>query len=148
MIKSLNKPDLGQSHRLRLNTLVRLRWLAIVGQSVTVLAVAYWLDFSLPVSLCFALIACSAWLNLVLAFRYPATHRLQPGAAFGILMFDALQLAGLLYMTGGLTNPPTAITQILEQLVRVTAGLSIAYFLLPRGVEYAAIGTTSANLPV
>lgn len=35
---------------------------------------------------------------------------------------------------------PTAVTQILEQLVRVTAGLSIAYLLLPRGVEYAAIG--------
>lgn len=35
---------------------------------------------------------------------------------------------------------PTAITQILEQLVRVTAGLFIAYMLLPKGVEYAAIG--------
>ncbi len=50
-------------------------------------------------------IACSAWLNLVLTFRYPAAHRLNPTAAFGILTFDALQLAGLLYMTGGLTNP-------------------------------------------
>ncbi|MBM7855279.1 stage V sporulation protein B [Desulfohalotomaculum tongense] len=35
---------------------------------------------------------------------------------------------------------PTAVTQVIEQLVRVTAGLTIAYFLLPRGVEYAAIG--------
>lgn len=35
---------------------------------------------------------------------------------------------------------PTAVTQILEQLVRVCAGLTIAYFLLPKGVEYAAIG--------
>ncbi len=105
MIKTLQTPDLGQSNRLRLNTLVRLRWLAIVGQSATVLLVAYPLDFPLPVSLCFALIACSAWLNLVLTFRYPAAHRLNPTAAFGILTFDALQLAGLLYMTGGLTNP-------------------------------------------
>src|SRR5690606_37838406 len=70
-----------------------------------VLIVAYWLGFPLPVSLCFALIALSAWLNLFLAFRYPATHRLPPGFALGILLFDALQLAGLLYMTGGLTNP-------------------------------------------
>src|SRR5690606_9118602 len=51
------------------------------------------------------LIALSAWLNLFLAFRYPATHRLPPSAALAILLFDALQLAGLLYMTGGLTNP-------------------------------------------
>ena len=94
-----------QSTRLRLNTLIRLRWLAIGGQSATVIAVGYWLGFPLPVGVCFALIASSAWLNLFLAFRYPATHRLRPGAAMAILLFDAAQLAGLLYMTGGLDNP-------------------------------------------
>lgn len=91
--------------RLRLNTLIRLRWLAIGGQSATVIAVAYWLAFPMPVGVCFALIALSAWLNLFLAFRYPATHRLRPASAMAILLFDAAQLAGLLYMTGGLTNP-------------------------------------------
>lgn len=35
---------------------------------------------------------------------------------------------------------PTAVTQIIEQLIRVSAGLGIAYMLLPRGIEYAAIG--------
>ena len=35
---------------------------------------------------------------------------------------------------------PTAVTQVLEQFVRVSAGLLIAYMLLPRGIEYAAIG--------
>lgn len=105
MVAQLGRPDPQQIHHLRLNTLIRLRWLAIVGQSAAVLIVAYWLGFPLPVSLCFALIALSAWLNLFLAFRYPATHRLPPRFALGILLFDALQLAGLLYMTGGLTNP-------------------------------------------
>lgn len=94
-----------QTHRLRLNTLIRLRWLAVVGQSVTVLLVAYWLDFPLPVGACFGLIACSAWLNLYLGFRFPAAQQLGPRAAFGILLFDSLQLSGLLYLTGGLTNP-------------------------------------------
>jgi two-component system sensor histidine kinase RegB len=105
VIKSLNTPDLAQSHRLRLNTLVRLRWLAIVGQSIAVLVVAYGLQFPLPVGECLALIAASGALNLYLPFRYPATHRLNPPAAFAILTFDALQLAGLLYLTGGLANP-------------------------------------------
>ncbi len=100
-----SRPEPTPIHHLRLNTLIRLRWLAIIGQSATVLVVAYWLEFPLPVSLCFALIALSAWLNLFLAFRYPPTHRLPPGFAFAILLFDALQLVGLLYMTGGLTNP-------------------------------------------
>ena len=105
MINILRAPDFQQSQRLRLNTLIRLRWLAIVGQSLTVLVVAYGLKFPLPVSLCFALIACSAWMNLLLTFRYTAAHRLTPLPAFAILTFDSLQLAGLLYMTGGLTNP-------------------------------------------
>lgn len=35
---------------------------------------------------------------------------------------------------------PTALTQAVEQLVRVSAGLSIAWILLPKGVAYAAVG--------
>lgn len=146
MINVLRSPDFQQSQRLRLNTLIRLRWLAIVGQSVTVLFVAYGLKFPLPVSLCFALIACSAWMNLLLAFRFPAAHRLTPFAAFGILIFDSLQLAGLLYMTGGLTNPfsllmtvpvvisatslPLRLTAVLGGLVMTTATL-LVFFHLP-----------------
>jgi len=44
------------------------------------------------------------------------------------------------YFQGLQQMTSTAVTQMTEQLVRVVAGLSIAYFLLPRGVEYAAIG--------
>ncbi|WP_442580404.1 ActS/PrrB/RegB family redox-sensitive histidine kinase [Mesorhizobium sp. ASY16-5R] len=148
MIKSLTTPDFEQAHRLRLNTLIRLRWLAVVGQSVTVVVVAYWLDFPLPVSLCFALIACSAWLNLYLTFRYPSAHRLAPTSALATLLFDSLQLAGLLYLTGGLTNPfsllltvPVVIsattlslkmTAVLGGLVMAMASLLVFYhFPLP-----------------
>ncbi len=146
MITLQRSPDVQQSHRLRLNTLIRLRWLAIIGQSVTVLVVAYGLQFPLPVGLCFALIACSAWMNLFLAFRYSAAHRLKPSAAMGILIFDSLQLAGLLYMTGGLTNPfsllltvpvvisatslPLMLTALLGVMVMAAASL-LAFFHLP-----------------
>ncbi|MCC0038681.1 MAG: ActS/PrrB/RegB family redox-sensitive histidine kinase [Brucellaceae bacterium] len=105
MFEELRNTGPGEPHHLRLNTLIRLRWLAIIGQSAAVIAVGYWLEFPLPVAICFALIAASAWLNLFLAFRYPTAHRLEPFAAIGILVFDTFQLAGLLYMTGGLTNP-------------------------------------------
>lgn len=100
------------SNRLRLNTLIRLRWLAIVGQSAAVLIVAYGFNFPLPVTLCFVLIAAAAWLNAVLALRFPAAHRLGPMPALGILMFDATQLAGLLYLTGGLTNPFSVLMSV------------------------------------
>lgn len=57
MIQDLHPPDPQLSRRLRLNTLIRLRWLAVIGQSATVLIVAYWLRFPLPVVACLALIA-------------------------------------------------------------------------------------------
>jgi two-component system, sensor histidine kinase RegB len=105
MATDIRTLDHIESRRLRLMTLTRLRWLAIIGQSAAVLMVAYGLGYPMPVSLCFALIALSAWLNLFMAFRYPATVRLEPLAGFAILSFDIFQLAGLLYLTGGISNP-------------------------------------------
>ncbi len=93
------------SRRPRLTTLVRVRWLAVAGQTAAVMFVALYLQFAFPVGICFGLIAASAWLNLYLAFRFPTNHRLNPAAASLVLAFDVLQLAGLLYLTGGLQNP-------------------------------------------
>lgn len=91
--------------RLRLQTIVRLRWLAVLGQSLTVVG-AYWvLGIHLPIAGCLAVIALSAWLNVALRLRYPASHRLKSGYAFLMLGYDILQLAALLYLTGGLQNP-------------------------------------------
>ena len=91
--------------RLRLQTIVRLRWLAVLGQSLTV-AGAYWvLNIDLPIGGCLAVIALSAWLNVALRLRYKASKRLKSGFAFAMLGYDILQLAALLYLTGGLENP-------------------------------------------
>jgi two-component system, sensor histidine kinase RegB len=91
--------------RLRLSTLVRLRWLAVTGQTAAILVVGLWFEFPLPFGACFALISLSAWLNLGLRIAFPASHRLDPSWATLLLAYDLLQLAGLLYLTGGLQNP-------------------------------------------
>lgn len=90
---------------MRLETLVRLRWLAVAGQSAGVLVVAFVLDYELPVAACFTLIAMSAWLNVFLLVRFPATLRLRSQVSAAQLAYDSLQLGGLLYLTGGLYNP-------------------------------------------
>ena len=54
---------------------------------------------------CAVAIAVSAVLNIVLALRYPASHRLTNREATFYLAFDVLQLAALLYLTGGIANP-------------------------------------------
>ncbi len=90
---------------LRLQTLVRLRWLAVIGQSVAVLTVYFLFEFSLPLTACLALIAVSAWLNIFLSIRWRVSLRLKNKYAALLLAYDASQLAGLLFLTGGLENP-------------------------------------------
>ena len=102
--------NLNLSRRFRLNTLIRLRWLAVIGQSASVVIVTYVIGFPLPELECGVLIACSAVLNVYFALRYPASHRLTLYPALTILTYDVLQLAGLLYLTGGLTNPFALLT--------------------------------------
>ena len=91
--------------RLRLDTLVRLRWLALAGQFGAVVVVAWWLAYPMLFATCLAVIAVSMGLNLVLRFAFPLSHRLTDGAATALLAYDILQLAALLYLTGGLENP-------------------------------------------
>jgi len=103
-------PSLALTHHhprrnIRLDTLVRLRWLAIIGQTTTVLVVFFGLGFDLPIYACLAVIALSAWLNVALRLRFHAVQRLEPDRAAWLLAFDIAELAVLLYLTGGLQNP-------------------------------------------
>jgi two-component system sensor histidine kinase RegB len=98
-------PQRERPGRLRLDTLIRLRWLAVAGQTIAVVVVEWLLEFSLPLGPCLVAITASAWLNVVLRLRYPASKRLSDGEAFLYLGYDVLQLAVLLYLTGGLQNP-------------------------------------------
>lgn len=90
---------------MRLATLVRLRWLAIAGQLVSIFYVDMVLGFPLPVVPCLILVALSIALNLWLTISMNAGHRLSDGLTTLQLAFDCLQLGGLLWLTGGLGNP-------------------------------------------
>ncbi|EHJ96679.1 two component sensor kinase [Agrobacterium tumefaciens 5A] len=93
------------SRRIRLQTIVWLRWLAVAGQSATILLVAFGLNFPLPLLACSLLIGALALANLFLTARFPSTYRLEPWEATLLLAFDLLQLTALIYITGGLSNP-------------------------------------------
>ncbi len=91
--------------QLRLDTSVRLRWIAVLGQLVAIGLVIGVLGFKLNVGVCLGLIALSAWLNVFLSIRYPARYRLNTTFATALLAYDIVQLAALLYHTGGIQNP-------------------------------------------
>lgn len=98
--------DFGSRARsLRVDTLVRLRWLAVAGQAAALLVTNFVLDFDLPLVLCLVSVAASVWLNLGLRLRYGVNHRLGENPATAVLAFDVIQLASLLFLTGGLQNP-------------------------------------------
>lgn len=95
--------------RLRLQTLVKLRWIAVLGQLIAVGVVSGFFGYDMPVGYCLGLIALSAWLNVFLSIRYPARHRPSAEFATGMLAYDILQLALLLFLTGGIENPFTVL---------------------------------------
>lgn len=96
-----------RSRGLSLRTLVILRWLAIAGQSATILIASAFLHFDLPLWPCLAVIGASVAMNLWATTRLkPTDGRFSDGSATAAhLGFDILQLTALLALTGGLENP-------------------------------------------
>ncbi len=96
-----------RSRGLSLRTLIILRWLAVVGQTATVIVLVTMLHFPLPVWECLLVIGASVLMNLTSMSRLlQADSRLPDGRQTARhLGFDILQLSALLALTGGLENP-------------------------------------------
>jgi len=98
--------DFRHSRRyVRLDTILRLRWLAALGQLAAIFVVVQGLEFDLPVVPCVTIVSLSAVLNLALQIAFNPMRRLEPPYAAGLLALNIVELAGLLYFTGGLQNP-------------------------------------------
>src|SRR5215469_12942361 len=90
---------------VRLDTILRLRWLAVLGQLATIFIVVQGLEFDVEVIPCLTIISLSALLNLALQIVFNPMQRLEPAYAAALLALNIVELAGLLYFTGGLENP-------------------------------------------
>lgn len=90
---------------VRLDTILRLRWLAALGQLAGIFIVVQGLDFEVPIVPCVVVIGLSAALNLALQVAFNPMQRLEPRYAATLLALNIAELAALLYFTGGLENP-------------------------------------------
>jgi two-component system, sensor histidine kinase RegB len=90
---------------VRLDTILRLRWLAVLGQLAAIFIVVQGLEFDVPILPCVAIVGLSALLNLALQVAFDPMQRLEPAYAAALLAINIVELAGLLYFTGGLENP-------------------------------------------
>ena len=98
-------PPPGAVRRIRVRTLVFTRWIAIAGQVVTLLVVSEALQAQVPMAWAMAVVGCSAALNAWISLRRRLSGWHSERAAAFYLAYDILQLALLLYLTGGLQNP-------------------------------------------
>jgi two-component system sensor histidine kinase RegB len=143
----IDASDLRHPRRhVRLDTILRLRWLAALGQLAAIFVVVQGLDFEVPIIPCVIVIGLSAALNLALQTVFNPMQRLEPAYAAALLALNIAELAALLYFTGGLQNPfsflflapvlisatalPTRLTIALGVLAAACATL-LAFFHLP-----------------
>lgn len=123
--------------RVRLGTLNNLRWLAVAGQAAALVIVHVLLGYPLPLLYCVAAVGVSALLNIALAAIFPASRRLSGREAAAYLAYDILQLAVLLYLTGGIENPFSLL--FLAPVVISAATLELDYTLILAGWSFIAV---------
>ena len=89
---------------LKKSTYISLRWIAIIGQLLSIYIVYFFLEFNFDFFLSNLIVILGAISNLYLIFIYKKTQ-LSERSALIFLVIDILQLAGLIYLTGGIVNP-------------------------------------------
>lgn len=94
-----------RTDRVRLRTLIMLRWMAVAGQLLAIIVADRIVGLQLPLGLCYFAVGTSVIANLVSTFVFPENKRLSETEALLTLLFDLSQLSFLLCLTGGLTNP-------------------------------------------
>ncbi|HET6157845.1 MAG TPA: ActS/PrrB/RegB family redox-sensitive histidine kinase [Dongiaceae bacterium] len=123
--------------RVRLRTVLIIRWVAVAGQALTLLVVYYVLGFPMQIGWAGAAVAALAAVTLVTQVRRPQSERLTDRESALYFAFDILQLAVLLYLTGGLNNPFSVL--ILAPVTVSAAALSYRSTLSLAGLAIACV---------
>ena len=101
-LSTLFRPE--ENLHLDKKTLVNLRWIAIVGQLITINFVYYYFNLELPIIVAHIVILAGLITNLILQFKIKENQLKDLYSSF-FLIYDLVQLTFLLYLTGGISNP-------------------------------------------
>ena len=113
---------------LKKSTYINLRWIAILGQLITVNLIYFIFEFEFNLILENSIISIGILSNLYLIYINKNTQ-LSDKVAFHFLLIDILQLSGLLYLTGGVANPFTIFLIIPTIFTSSNLGLKSNLFL-------------------
>jgi two-component system sensor histidine kinase RegB len=95
-------PDMAATENMR--QLIQLRWMAVVGQLLTIMAVHLGLGVPLPLARMLAVVAALVTVNL-LGMALLARDRVTNVELTLALLFDMGALTAQLYLSGGVANP-------------------------------------------
>ena len=128
----------ARSAWIRLRTLILLRWLAVLGQSTTVVFADAVLGIRVPHAPCALVIGTAVGFNFVAMTLAAENRRLSEREAVLTLLFDICQLGALLYLTGGLSNP---FALLIMAPVTISAAVLTGRATILLGIA-AAVATT------
>ena len=94
----------SKSYYLDRSTYINLRWIAIIGQFITINSVKFLLEFEFPYLLSNIIILFGILSNLYL-YHFDINPQISNNSSFIYLLIDIFQLSILLYLTGGVLNP-------------------------------------------
>ena len=94
----------SKTYYLNKLTYVNLRWIAIIGQFITINSVKFIFEFEFNFILANIIVFFGAISNLFLIYFFKKTQ-LSNNVSFNFLFIDIFQLSFLLYLTGGTINP-------------------------------------------
>ncbi|MFU8864304.1 MAG: sensor histidine kinase RegB [Rhodobacterales bacterium] len=139
---------------VRLRTIILLRWCAVTGQVIALFVAQQAYNIQIEMGLCLLVVSVAVMGNLIAMFIFPENKRLSETENLLMVLFDLLQLALLLYLTGGLHNPfyililgPVTVSALVLTLrstvfLGITAILAVtllAEFHLPLRSEQGAL---------
>ena len=94
----------SELYTLNRSTYVNLRWIAFLGQIISILIVEFIFEYKFNYIPCLGIITLGAITNILLQFQVKA-NQISNSLSLSYLTYDILQLSFLFYLTGGITNP-------------------------------------------
>ena len=85
--------------------LIELRWIAVIGQIITIATVTLGFGVQLPLAPMLQLLACLIAFNLFSHLRWQEERRVTNRQVFLALLMDVASLTAQLYLSGGVSNP-------------------------------------------
>ena len=135
-----------ESLHLEKKTLVFLRWIAIIGQLITVYTVHFIFKFQLSVLYCSLIIFFGAITNIYLQLWFKKNELSTLDSTF-FLFYDLFQLSFLLFLTGGIKNP-FVIFLIVPSIVSSTLLTLKSTFILAFATVLFLLTITFYHLPL